>query len=274
MRQLNNRIAVVTGAASGIGQATSILLAQQGARMALVDINAQGLRQTRTTIEKNGGVATTHTIDVADKEQMQQLPTEVARSHGAVHILVNNAGVGMAGTFEEMALEDFEWLMAINFWSVVFGSRYFLPYLRKEDEAHIVNVSSLAAMLALPSMTAYSASKFAVRGFTESLKLELKDTHIGVTCVHPSAVRTGIIDTARFGKAYSGVSREDVLNALNRGVSAARAAKLIVRAIRKRKERLMIGRDAIAADAFARLFPTTYGRRLLLLKDLYLRKST
>ena len=192
MKNLQNRTAVVTGAGSGIGRALSVLLAKEGCRLAIADINAEGLAETERVVAALGRPVSSHKVNVADKERMQEFVEEVVAAHGGVHIVVNNAGVAVAKTFMDHSIEEFEWLMGINFWGVVYGCKFFLPHLLKADEGHIVNLSSLFGLLGVPMQSSYCSSKFAVRGLSESLRIELASSNVGITSVHPGGIATNI----------------------------------------------------------------------------------
>jgi NAD(P)-dependent dehydrogenase (short-subunit alcohol dehydrogenase family) len=186
VRTLDGRVAVVTGAGSGIGRATAVLLAERGCALALVDLNEAPWRSpTRARRPQRLALA-----DVSDRARMEHLPGEVLEALGTVHILVNNAGVSVIGTLLEQKLEDFAWLMGINFWGVVYGCKLFLPFLLAEDEAQIVNISSMFGFVGIPMQISYNASKYAVRGFSEALSSELAGTKVGVTCVHLADARS------------------------------------------------------------------------------------
>src|SRR5437660_3069027 len=204
MSFLSEGTAVVTGAGSGIGRALAQQLAATHSGLALADIDEAGLRQTVRSLEKKGALITTHILDVADEKAMCLFAKDVRKKHGCVTLLINNAGVALDGTFEEISLDDFRWLMNINFWGTVYGVKYFLPMLKREERAHIVNLSSVFGLIALPGQPAYSASKFAIRGFTECLRHELADSPVSVSCVHPGGIRTQIARNARIG---AGVAR-------------------------------------------------------------------
>ena len=260
MRNLQNRIAVVTGAGSGIGRALSLVLAEEGCTLAICDVNDEQFQKTAEIIENSGNIVSTYKIDVADRGTMEQFAEKVIQQHHHVNILVNNAGVAMSATVEEMTIEDFERIVGINFWGVVYGTKYFLPYLKKEVEAHIVNMSSLFGLVAPPHQSAYSATKFAVRAFTESLRHELKGTHVGVSCVHPGFIKTNI---ARGGKFTSGLgvdSKQEFIEQFDAiaKVTPAEVAHAIVKGIRKNKARVLIGWDTKLYDLLQRLLPVRH----------------
>jgi NAD(P)-dependent dehydrogenase (short-subunit alcohol dehydrogenase family) len=264
MLQLKGRTAVVTGAAGGIGRAIAVSLARRGCHLAVADIDDAALAHTAAAISDNqtqdGVRMSRHYLDVADRAAVAALPAQVAAAHGGVDVLVNNAGVALGGTFLEGAESDFDWLFGINFWGVVQMTRAFLPLLQKSEEARLVNMSSLFGLIAPPGQTAYCASKFAVRGFSESLRHELAETRIGVTVVHPGGVATSIAKNARLpaGMSEAEVARqrryfESVLT-----MPPETAGEIIVRGIERRKPRIVVGRDARFAALVERLLPVTY----------------
>ncbi len=263
MKRFQDRIAVVTGAASGIGRATCVNLANRGCDLAVVDVDAEGLEQTAKMVEKTGRKITRHVVDVANRSQMEGLVDAVIEHHGAVHILVNNAGVSVTASFARQSLEDFEWLFGINFWGVVYGCKFFLPHLGRAEEAHIVNLSSLFGIIGVPTQTSYCASKFAVRGFTEALRCELEGSRIGLTCVHPGGIRTNIIQNSRYTEERRYGSRSRVLKIFKRAMPPSQAAEQIVHAIATDKQRLLITREAHLGDWVMRLLPQTLSGRIL-----------
>jgi short-subunit dehydrogenase len=201
---------------------------------------------------------TTHIVDVADRKQVYRYAEAAAKQHGGVDIIINNAGVSVAETLEDVSYEDFEWLFGINFWGVVYGSKAFLPYLKKRPEAHIVNISSINAMVPFSHNGPYNAAKSAVMGFTETLVQELDGSPVRISCVHPGGIRTNIARNARFGKHVNpDSSHEDVVKMFDRIAltSADRAAKVIIAGIKKNKRRIMIGLDARFMDWNKRLAP-------------------
>lgn len=256
-----NSVAVITGAASGIGRALAIRLAQENiAGIAICDVNENGLNETAEMIGKSGVKVSKHIIDTSKLEQIEQLKNEVLEKHDRVTHLINNAGVGLMGTFEQISLEDFEWLMSINFWGVVYGCKVFLPELKSQDKAHIVNISSVFGMIAPPEQTAYCASKFAVRGFTESLRHELEKTTIRVSSVHPGGIKTNIARNSRIGAqtpAEYKTQGVDFFDTVAK-TSPEKAADVIVKGIKTENPRILIGSDAHAINYVSRLFPRKY----------------
>jgi short-subunit dehydrogenase len=257
---LAGRTAVVTGAGSGIGRAIAMSLATRGCHLALADINEAGLAQTRGFTEKHGVTVSMHALDVADPKAVAALPNAVAEKHAGVDLLVNNAGVALGGTFEEVSEADFEWLFNINFWGVVGMTRAFLPTLRQSKEARIVNISSLFGLISPPGQTAYAASKFAVRGFSNALRFELQGSTVGVTVVHPGGVATSI---ARSSRKPATKSPAEVAAAIARiekllRMPPERAGEIIVRGVAKGKARILVGADAKIAALIERLMPVSY----------------
>lgn len=258
MKTLHGRVAVVTGAGSGIGRGVALALARQGSHLALADSDPARLRQTATDARVLGSSVTTHVLDVADRRRMEDFSGEVLDAHGRVHVVVNNAGVTVVHTVAGMDLDDFEWLMGVNFWGVVYGSTLFLPHLLAQEEGHIVNLSSVFGLVGVPGQSSYCASKFAVRGFTESLRAELAGTAVGVTSVHPGGVDTDIVRSARFGDPVGGATREELAERFRQAAMTTpeRAGQLIVAAIRHNVPRLLVGPDAKLLDKVQRLLPT------------------
>jgi NAD(P)-dependent dehydrogenase (short-subunit alcohol dehydrogenase family) len=253
---LEGRVAVVTGAGSGIGRATSVLLAQSGCRVALADVDQAGLAETERRIAALGRAVSTHVVDVSDRARMQSFATEVIEQHGAVHVLVNNAGVSVNGEFAEQSIEDFEWLMGINFWGVVYGCKFFLPHLMAADEAQIVNVSSVFGLVGVPRQTSYCASKFAVRGFSEALRVELSASRVGVTSVHPGGIATNIVKNSRVaGGAELQKKHEKAIRSFQKMMPPEQAAEQIVKGIRQNRARVLITRESHVFDLVKRLSP-------------------
>lgn len=254
-------VAVITGAASGIGQALAVRLAKEKiSGIAISDVNEEGLKTTAELIEKSGAAVSTHIVDVSNREQMEAFAADVVKKHGRVTHLINNAGVAMIGTVEELSLEDIEWLMGINFRGTVYGVKIFLPILREQKLAHIINLSSVFGFVAPPGQAAYCASKFAVRGFTESLRHELEGSNVLVSCVHPGGVKTNICADSRIGEQSDEIEKKKVVKFFDKAspTTPEQAAEIIVKGIKESNPRILIGSDAKQIDKIQRLFPKTY----------------
>lgn len=269
MKTVRNKVAVITGAGSGIGRALAKLLAQNGCHLAIADVNEKGLQETANSIA--GVTLSTHIIDCGKPEDIARLYQEALEKHGAVDIVVNNAGVALSETVENVKMEDFHWLFNINFWGVVNGTKQFLPHLKQRPEAHIVNISSVFGIIAVPTQSAYNASKFAVKGFTECLKQELAGSSVGVTCVHPGGIKTNIVKNGRmyadqFGEIPDVGKFVADFEKLAR-TTPEQAAKTIYGAILGQEERLLIGFDAYLIDLMQRLFPTNYSKIIRFVMD-------
>jgi NAD(P)-dependent dehydrogenase (short-subunit alcohol dehydrogenase family) len=261
---LRDGVAVVTGAGSGIGRALARQLAMEGSALAIADIDEAGLQATAASLIEKGAKLTTHVVDVSDESAMQGFAEDVAAMHGRVTLLINNAGVALLGWFEEISLDDLRWVMGVNFWGVVYGVKYFLPLLKKEQRAHIVNISSVFGIVAPAGQSAYSASKFAVRGFTEALRHELEGTSVFVSCVHPGGIRTPIARRARLGANTPPASRDEAVARFDRLTPTMpdAAAARILQGVERREPRILVGRDARQADILQRLRPGTYWKTL------------
>jgi NAD(P)-dependent dehydrogenase (short-subunit alcohol dehydrogenase family) len=254
-------IAVITGAGSGIGRALALHLAAKGASLALCDINAQ---QLEVTAGRCAGATkvTTQAFDVSSIAAMKDFAAAVQRDHGGASLVVNNAGVALGGTFEELEMSDFQWLMGINYWGVVYGTHAFLPLLKAQPQAHLVNVSSVFGLVAPPGQTPYASAKFAVRGFTESLRHELRGSTVSVSCVHPGGIKTNIARGSRAGARLqlSDEQREKEVAQFEKTfiTTAEAAAERIVRGVEHGEARILIGRDAGILDVLARALPVSY----------------
>jgi short-subunit dehydrogenase len=259
VKQLDGRVAVVTGAGSGIGRATAAALAREGCHLALVDVLPARLAEVAGSLARADRRLTTHVADVADRARMEALPDEVVAAHGAVHVLVNNAGVTVARRFTDHSWSDLDWVLGVDLWGVIHGCKVFLPHLLRADEAHIVNVSSMAGFVAFPLQSSYSAAKAAVYGFSDALRMELSGGPVGVTSVHPGAIRTRVLADARRGDERL----ERLVGGMERGGRPPEAvARKIVRAVRRNRTRVRVGADAYLLDWIHRLAPQLPGRIL------------
>ncbi len=275
--KLENRTAVITGAASGIGRAIAVSLARRGCNLALADLNEAGLSETARMAQSahaESGNQTTparalritqHQLDVADRLAVAAFPQALLVAHPGVDVLVNNAGVAIGGTFQAVAEEDFEWLFEINFWGVVRMTRAFLPLLQKSDDARLVNISSIYGIISPAGQTAYSASKFAVRGFSNSLLYELAGSSVGVTVVHPGGVATSIADSARVpkGMPLGEIARLKAIAKKELRLPPQAAAEIIVKGIERRSPRVLVGNDAKFLALLERLAPNSYWKIFL-----------
>ncbi len=260
-----NSVAVITGAASGIGRALAVRFAEEKiAGIVICDVNEQGLNETAEMVEKLGVEISAHLVDTSKLDQIERLKTEVLAKHGRATHLINNAGVGLMGTFEQISLEDFEWLMGINFWGVIYGCKVFLPVLQEQESAHIVNISSVFGLIAPPEQTAYCSSKFAVRGFTESLRHELENTNVHVSSVHPGGIKTNIARNSRIGENTPEDYKEQGVKFFDKvaQTSPEQAAETIIKGIKAKNPRILIGKDAHAINYVSRLFPKKYLRMI------------
>jgi NAD(P)-dependent dehydrogenase (short-subunit alcohol dehydrogenase family) len=264
MAFLREGVAVVTGAGSGIGRALARLLSAAGSALALADIDERGLVETADTLSRKGAAVSTHVVDVADEAGVSAFAEDVKSKHGRVTLLINNAGVALHGTFEEISLDDLRWLMGINFWGTVYGVKYFLPILKQQPRGHIVNLSSVFGMVAPAGQTAYSSSKFAVRGFTEALRHELEGSSVFVSCVHPGGIRTPIAARGRLGTNAPKTRKEESVTRLAQLAKTPpeEAAARILRGVERCEPRILIGFDARQIDIMQRLRPATYWKTL------------
>ncbi len=258
--ELQGKTAVITGAGNGIGRALALALARRKCAVAVVDIDRDGLAETKRLLAENGAQISAHLLDVADRAAVAALPQAILDAQGKVDILANNAGVALGGTFEEVSEADFDWLFEINFHALVRMTRAFLPLLRARPEAQIVNLSSLFGLVSLPGQAAYCASKFAVRGFSNALRAELEGTSVGVTVVHPGGVATAI---ARHARVPAGADPAEVAARVAEfekklKMSPDKAAENIVAALQKRRPRVIVGSDAVIVAALERIFPVFY----------------
>ncbi len=257
---LAGKTAVVTGAGSGIGRAIAHSLGRRGCHLALADINEAGLAETASLMNHGALRVSCHRLDVSDAKAVAAFPDVVLATHGGANMLINNAGVALGGNFEEVSEADFEWLFDINFWGVVRMTRAFLPLLKSAGEAQLVNISSLFGLIAPPGQSAYSASKFAVRGFSEALRHELEGDEVGVTTVHPGGVATSIAKSARMAKELSPSELAQMQRRFQRllKMPPEQAGEIIVNGIERRLPRIVVGSDAKFASIIERIAPVSY----------------
>ena len=262
MMQYRGTVAVVTGAASGIGKALAIKLAEQGCHLALADKDIVGLEKLQQQIEDLGVECFVADLDVSDNPAFIVFAKQVNDKFSCIDMLFNNAGVSLIDSVENQTLEDFHWIMNINFWGVVHGTNAFLPYLKASPSAHIVNISSIFGLLSLPLQSAYNASKYAVRGFTEALKMEMAGSNIAVHCVHPGGIKTNITNNAKV--STNAIPKSQLIVDFNKQAktTAEQAADIILAGIEKKQRRILVGGDAKILDRIARWFPSSYEKLL------------
>ena len=266
MKDFKDKVAAITGAASGMGRSLALELARRGCQVALSDVNMDGLKQTAEMAAKHGVKVSLTQLDVSDRQAMVAWADQVVQDHGKVNLIFNNAGVALGAFVESVSPEDFQWIMGINFWGVVWGTQAFLPHLRRSGEGHVINTSSLFGLLASPTQGTYNASKFAVRGFTEALRqeLDLQACGVSATCVHPGGIRTNIARAAKMDGSIAQAAAGDAEAARKRFdkmlnvTSAEQAALQILRAVERNQRRVLVGIDAKLMDVFVRLLGSWY----------------
>ncbi|OUS25205.1 acetoin dehydrogenase [Gammaproteobacteria bacterium 45_16_T64] len=265
MKRFEHAVIAITGAASGIGEALAETLAKNKACLALSDISGDALESLRSHCLTLGAEdVIIDTVDVADSASVYQWADRVNSHFGRVNAVINNAGVALSGSVEQTADKDFQWLMDINFWGVVYGSKAFLPYLKQSDWGHIVNVSSLFGLIAIPNQSAYNAAKFAVKGFSESLRMELEieKSSVNVSCVHPGGVKTNIANSGKIvgmvGKQRSADQMKKEFNDTLARTTPEQAAQIILKGLLDNSPRILVGIDAKIGDLIQRILPTGY----------------
>lgn len=273
MRSFSGKVAALTGAGSGIGRALSIELSRRGCHLGLCDVDAGGLAETVQACEGSGVKITSSVVDVSDREAVRSWADAVQEQHGGVNLVFNNAGVALGATVEAVSYEDFEWIMGVNFWGVVHGTKAFLPYLKRSGQGHIVNISSVFGLISVPAQSGYNASKFAVRAFSDALRMELEieGAPVSVTTVHPGGIRTNIARNARMDDSVSamvGRGRDapaSVAAAFDKvaRTSPEAAATRILAAVGADRRRVLIGPDARLIDMISRMPAGLYQRALV-----------
>ncbi len=281
MKSFKEKVAVITGAGSGMGRYLAILLARDGADVCVCDVNEKTLNETVIMLRKYNVSVSSHLLDVSDKESIEALPQKVIDQHGKVDLVFNNAGVGSGSYFQDMNKDNWDWVMGINFEGVVNSTRAFIPHMINNSEAAIVNTSSIFGMVTIPGQSVYHATKFAVRGFTESLALEMKQTNpnLQIHCVHPGHIGTNIATSARisdedFDKTQARMSifnrnppktKQEMGELFKEGgMHPSKAAKIILDGVKKNNSRIFVGLDAKLLDLSQRLFPKHYHKTWLL----------
>ena len=265
----SGKVAAITGAGSGMGQWLAILLSRAGCEVAVADVNEAGLQETVSQLA-DGVRHSVHVVDMADQQAVESFAAAVISEHQQVHMIFNNAGVSVTGSVEQMPYEDMRWLMDINFWGVIYGCKSFLPHLQQVSEAAIINTSSIFGTVAVPSQSIYNASKFAVRGYTYALRQELKDTHIGVSCVQPGGVKTNIVNKSRYRPMDNqSASKEEMAVQFQQiaRLSSEQAAQIILEGVLRDKARILVGNDARLLTWLERLLPLRYMKVLNRLRE-------
>lgn len=277
MKDFSQKVAVVTGAGSGMGRYLAVLLAKAGCDVVICDVNEDTLADTATMLKNYNVAVSSHRLDVGDEEAIKALPEKVIAQHGKVDLVFNNAGITIDSDFSTMPEEDWDKVMGVNLHGVINMTRAFLPYLADRPEAAVVNTSSIFGMIAVPRQSVYHATKFAVRGFTESLVKEMKGTSLQVHCVHPGHIGTNILASAKINPtqqenqqrgmfARPDASQEEQGAAFREnGMHASRAAQIILDGVRKRRSRIFVGWDAKLIDLAQRLMPMHYDKLLPLI---------
>jgi len=278
MKTFKDKVAVVTGAGSGMGRYLSVLLAKDGADVVACDVNQETLNETVEMLRKFNVSVSSHVLDVADKEAIEALPQKVIDQHGKVDLVFNNAGVSTGKHFKDMEEENWDWVMDINLHGVINSTRAFIPHMIDRPEAAIVNTTSIFGMVAVPGQTVYHATKFAVRGFTESLALEMAQTNenLQIHCVHPGHVGTNIVANSRMDEEDLQTDEEGGSSIFTRerpttveemadsfregGMHPSKAAQIILKGVKKNKRRIFIGLDSKLLELSQRIFPNKYHR--------------
>jgi NADP-dependent 3-hydroxy acid dehydrogenase YdfG len=261
MRRFADKVAVITGAGSGIGRALSVELARRGARLALSDVDMVSVAETAAQCEKEGAEVRHYQLDVADRAAVYAHADAVVGEFGAANLVINNAGVALMATVNEMSWEDLEWVMNIDYWGVVHGTKAFLPHLIASGDGHVVNLSSVFGLIGVPTQSAYNSAKFAVRGFTEALRQEMliERSRVGVSCVHPGGIKTNIVRNAR---TTEGATTSDMHRRFHQITltTPEKAATIILRGVERNRPRILVGPDAYLIDALPRVLGPLYQR--------------
>jgi NAD(P)-dependent dehydrogenase (short-subunit alcohol dehydrogenase family) len=265
MKSFSNKVAAITGAGSGMGRSLAINLAKRGCQVAISDVDEASLAETAKLAGVHGVKVTSKRVDVSKRDEVYAWADEVVADHGKCNLIFNNAGVGYGASVEGCEYDDAEWVVGINFWGVVYGTKAFLPHLRASGDGHVVNTSSLFGLLGFPGQSTYNATKFAVRGFTEALRIELDmmNAPVSATSVHPGGIKTNIARTARMNKSVMDLGVKDLTNSHLQiekqfRVTADDAAEIILRGVQRNARRVLVGTDAKIYDLMQRVIPSSY----------------
>jgi short-subunit dehydrogenase len=260
MKKFDNKVVVITGAGSGIGRALALDFAGRGARLALSDINEAGLAETVDAVKNKGAEVKADRLDVADRDAFEAYAADVLSHYGGVNVVINNAGVALAGDLVDLEWNDIDWIIGINFWGVVHGTKFFLPALIESGDAHLVNISSLFGLVSMPGQSMYNAAKYAVRGMTEALREEMLigRTGVGVTAVHPGGIKTAIARSARTSAREDQAANAKLFDEKLAKTTPEKAAEVIIRGIEKKQARVLIGLDAHVVHNFGKFTGSRY----------------
>ena len=266
IKDFKDKVAVITGGGSGIGQALACQLGEKGCHLALVDVNEAGMKETKKRLKGNKIKISMHVADVSNEKAMKALADDVIARHGQVNLLFNNAGITYAKSFEGHSLADWKKIIGINLWGVIYGCHFFLPHLKQQaGSAHIINLSSMVAFMGPPEQTSYTTTKSAIKGFSESLWAEVHGEGVGVTVVHPGAIRTNIMDEAMKSAEDRDAFARTQAMVDKMAMPVEKAAKQILKAVRKDKMRVVIGADAKLFESMKRAMPDQVHKMFLLM---------
>lgn len=261
MKSLKDKVVVITGAGSGIGRALAVEAAREGSLLAISDVNEAGLAETVELVKQAGsGEVKADRLDVADRAAFETYAAGVVEHFGRVNVVINNAGVALSGRVEDLEFDDIDWIIGINWWGVVHGTKFFLPHLIASGDGHVVNISSLFGLVSMPDQAFYNASKYAVRGFTEALREEmLIDKHkVGVTAVHPGGIKTSVARSARYSAKDDAATSARFFDEKLAKMSPEKAARIIVKGIHKNQARVLVGLDAHVIHNFGKFTGSYY----------------
>ena len=261
MKSLKDKVVVITGAGSGIGRALAVDIARRGGLLAISDVNEAGLAETVELVKQAGAAQVkSDRLDVADRAAFEAYAGDVLAHFGRVNVVVNNAGVALNGRVVDLEWDDIDWIIGIDFWGVIHGTKFFLPALIESGDAHIVNISSLFGLVSMPDQSFYNAAKYAVRGFTEALREEmLIDGHkVGVTSVHPGGIKTAVARSARYSAKDDPTTTAKFFDEKLAKMSPERAAEIIVKGILKNQARVLVGLDAHLVHNFGKFTGSRY----------------